>query len=516
MKNLCSESELQKKYLSAVNRLESFVTATLGPKGQTVLLKRKDNKPFITKDGVTVSSFFSLEDPVENAAAVILKQAAEETATSAGDGTTTAILFAAEIYKESLKFLNMDVPPVILKEQIEKAVEICVQEIQNRSEPLTTFQEVNDIAILSTNNDKKLGDLISQTIDNIGKNGTIVVEESKSSDTLVEYTEGFAIDSGLISKAFINDERRGLLVFDSKTLVFVTDESLTTVDELMPVLQLASRENKPLLIVANDVSGQALAALIMNRIRGTMRVAAIKPPRYGEERNNILEDLAIATGGTLISKFNGLTLNDVKLEHLGTCQTVEASLRSCTFIGCEGDEEVVKQRVESIKAEIPLIDNLMEAQKQQERITRLNSMAAIIKVGGYTESEVIEKKHRIEDALAAVKSAQDMGIVVGGGITYLLISKALGKDYGSLILKEALKAPIIKLATNSGISGEVVREKVTSSSKPGFGFNFKSMKYENLRKVGIIEPAKVQIEALKNGSSAAISLIFSNHAIIES
>jgi chaperonin GroEL len=359
--------------------------------------------------------------------------------------------------------------------------------------------------------------LIGNAIDKIGKDGSVVVEEAKSLETTIEFIEGFRFDSGLISKSFYTDEHRGMLVYE-KPLIMITDENLTTVDDIYPALQLASRDSRPLIIIANEVSGQAQAALVMNVVRGTMRVAAIKPPRYGEERINILEDLAIATGGKMISRQYGLTPAEIKLEHFGTCQTVESSLRATTFVGCGGNSELIEKQIEDIKQIVRSIEDVNEAERQQERVTRLSSTVAIIRVGGFTEAEVIEKKHRIEDALEAVKAAQESGIVVGGGVSYLLATKKFdefGNSYGEQILKKAMRSPVLKLASNAGQSGDLICEKIVCSNKQDFGYDFRDNKFKNLRESGIIEPAKVQIEALQNAVSAAVSLIFSSYAVIE-
>ena len=459
-----SNSELQQKLLKGIDTLADNVGSTLGPRGRNVILHPKGQNPIITKDGVTVAKFVSLEDPIENVGVQILKQAAEQTNTKAGDGTTTATILARAIYRDALKYIASGASPNEIKKGLDLAVEAVCDDLSDMSKPISSEEDIRDIAAISANNDSIIGNLVASAVDRAGKDGAITIEEARSLETTLDIVEGFRFDSGFISPQFITDERRGLVRYENP-LIMVTDEKIETVDELLPVLEQASREGRPFVIVAENVEGQALAALIMNSVRGTMKVTAIKAPRYGEERRNVLKDLAISVGATFVTKEAGLSVRETKLKHLGKAKVVETIKNFTTIVDGAGDEEHVEERIEVLKDELSRTEDLYECEKIQERITRLASGIAIIRVGAATEIEMIEKKHRIEDALEAVRSAQSEGVVPGGGIALVRAGGLLyegeidteneEQEFGVDVLISAVVEPLRQMAKNSGMSPDV-------------------------------------------------------------
>jgi len=515
-----SGTELHQKILKGANILADNVASTLGPRGRNVILHGKKGNPIITKDGVTVAKFVQLEDPFENVGAQIIKQAASQTNSEAGDGTTTSTVLTRAILIEAQKYLLAGTPPVELKRGIDKAVAAIVKELEEVATPITSEEDIMHIATISANGDKVIGKLIASAVDLAGKDGSITIEEARSVETSLDIVEGFRFDSGYLASAFITDEKRGTVKYENP-LILVTDARIDTVDEMMPTLELAARENRPLIIVAENIEGQALAALIMNAVRGTLRVAGIKAPRYGEERRNILKDLALSMGATFITRENNLHLKDIKLSHFGSAKTFESLKNFTTIVGGKGDSEEVDKRIDSLKVEIEQTDGLHECERIQERITRLASGIAIIRVGAATEIEMIEKKHRIEDALEAVKAAQLEGIVPGGGTTLIRVSRAVTveadnewQNLGAKIILEAVREPLKQMALNAGESPDLILAEVLSAKK-NEGWNFVANRVEDLYSVGIIDPAKVIRCALQNAASVASTLITTNYAIIE-
>ena len=520
MKVYESDQQLNQKILSGVEKLAEAVSTTLGPKGRNVILHQKDGNPIITKDGVTVAKFVTLEDPFENAAAQIIKQASSETNQAAGDGTTTATVLSHAILSAAQKHLLAGASPVSLKRGIDKAVEEIVENLNEIARPVYTKQEIANVASISANNDTVIGNLIATAIDEVGKDGAITIEEANSVQTSLEVVEGFQIESGYLSPMFITDQRR-VTMKHTNALILVTDEAIEKVEDILPVLELVARDGRPLIIVAENVEGQALAALVMNAARGTMKVAAIKAPRYGEERRNILKDLALATGATFVSRESNKTLAGVTLVDLGTAKTVESQKNWTTFVGGAGDYEKIDARIETLKEEMTQTENLQECERIQERITKLASGVAIIRVGGLTEVEMIERKHRIEDALEAVKAAQEEGIVGGGGTA--LVRSSMGiqpqganndEALGMQIVIEAVKHPIRQMAINGGHSPDIVLAGVLGQ-KDGYGFDFSKGEFVNMIEEGIIDPVKVSRTALQNAASAASTLLTTNYVIIE-
>ena len=515
-----SNQELQNKILEGVNKLTNNVASTLGPLGRNVILHQKGKNPIITKDGVTVAKFVDLSDPFENAGAQILKQASEKTNIDAGDGTTTATVLARAIYINAQKYLLAGSSPVELKRGIDKAVKGILLRLEDLSQPITSKDDIEHVATISANGDTSIGNLVAMAIDQAGKDGSVTIEEAKSVDTSLDIVEGFRFDSGYAAGAFVNNERRGVVQYEDP-LVLVCDSKIETVEEILPLLEIVAREGRPFIIVAEEVEGQALAALIMNSVRGTMKVAAVKAPRYGEERRNILADLAVATGATFITQQSRINLSEVKLEHLGSAKSIEIGKSLTTVVDAKGDFEVIDERIETLKVALQETDNLRECERIQERITRLLSGVAIIKVGAPTEIEMIEKRHRIEDALEAVRSAQQEGIVPGGGVALLRAIKGLSVEtetesqrLGVDIVLDAVKAPLRQMASNAGHSPDLVVSLV-EAEEGALGYDYQSGEITDMLEGGVVDPTKVTRCALQNAASVAGTLITTNYAIIE-
>ena len=511
--------ELNSKILEGINKLADNVATTLGPKGRNVILFHKEQGvPVITKDGVTVAKFVQLEDPFENVGAQIVKQAAEQSATKAGDGTTTATVLTRAILQRAQKYLTAGVSPIEIKRGMDKACDAIVERLKEVAIPVRSEEDIRHIATISANNDKSIGQLISTAVDSAGKDGSVLVEEARSLKTSLDLIEGFRFDSGYLSSTFINNERNGTIEYDNP-LIVVTDEKIETIEQILPTLELAARDNRPLLIIA-DMEGQALAAVIANAVRGTMKVVAVKPPRYGEERRNILKDTCSSTGATFITRENGLQLKQVQLTHFGQCKSVSINKGWTTLVGGKGDYEEIDKKIEALKVEIKDTDSLQECERIQERITRLASGVAVIKVGAATEVEMIEKKHRIDDALEAVRSAQEEGIVAGGGIALLRSSSNLHvetdneeQSIGAKIILDAVEEPLRQMAKNAGKSPDLIVDRVRHLDT-NWGYNFMNDSEVNMLDNGIVDPAKVTRCALQNAVSVASTLITTSHAIV--
>jgi len=513
-----SNLDLQQKILNGINKLADNVAVTLGPKGRNVILAKKEGSPVITKDGVTVANFVDLEDPIENAGARILKQVASETNSLAGDGTTTSTVLARDIIENSQKYLIAGASPVEIKRGMDLALEQIVDKIKDMSRPVESVADVESVATISANNDEKIGKLIASAVDKVGQEGSILIEEAKSMETSLDLVEGFRFNSGYFAQAFVTNERKNCIEYDD-ALIFVTDHKIDAVKKILPVLELAARESRPLIIVAEQVEGQALAALIMNTVRGTMKVAAVKAPEYGNERINTMKDLCTATGAAFFSRASGKLIEEVKLSDFGMCKKIEVHKSGTTIMGGACDHEEVERRIEALKNEIKQTEGMEECRALQRRITRLASGVAVIKVGAPTEVEMIEKKHRIEDALEAVRSAQQEGIVPGGGTTLLrcmdfeVDCNNEDQEIGAEVLRRSLMAPIKQMAVNCGESPDLIVDKVLNSSVQGW--DFKNSQLVDMIEAGIIDPAKVTRTAIQNSVSAASTLVTSANAIVE-
>ena len=516
-----SNQTLQQKILEGVNILADNVASTLGPRGRNVILHQKGKGPIITKDGVTVASFVELDDPIQNLGAQIIKEASTQTNNVAGDGTTTATVIARSILQHAQKYISAGVPPIEIKRGVDRAVEAVCIGLDEIASPVKSLEEVENVATISANGDSNIGKMIAMAMDAIGKDGTVTIEQGRSTETVVDIIEGFRFEGGFCANAFVTDERKNIAQHRD-VLILVTDCAIESVEQMLPTLELAARSGKPLIVVADSIEGQALAALIMNTVRGTMRVVGVKPPAYGEERRNILSDLAAATGATFITRETSQSLQEIKLEHLGTAESIEVLKNSTTVVAAGGDPALVDDRIESLKNLIKQTDDMMVCERIQERIMRLSSAVAVIKVGAPTEIEMTEKKHRIEDALEAVRSAQLEGVVAGGGTALIRASRRLGllktitegEQIGVNILKAATRAPLRQMATNAGQSADIVM-KVVEKQRTAKGYDFSSDKVVNMIEAGIIDPVKVTKTALRNAASVASTLITTNYAIVD-
>lgn len=513
--------DIRQRLLSGANKLADAVASTLGPRGQNVILYKRGADPVITKDGVSVARVVELDDDYEQAAVEVLRQAALETEKTSGDGTTTSTVLARAILTSANKHIAAGASSIDVKRGIDLAVEAICENITEMSQPVSSEEEIRHVATVSANGDETIGTLIASAVDAAGKDGAITIEESRSLETSMDITEGFQFDGGYVSPQFVTDERRGVIDYRD-CLILVTDESLDNVDEMLPILEVVARDGRPFVIVAEQIEGQLLAALIINRMRNNMKIAAIKAPRYGEERRNILQDLALVTGATFVSKDSGIKLSKVKLEHLGSAKRVEAAKYHTTIADGNTDYGDLDKRMDILKANLQDTDSLQEAERIQERITRLSSGVAVIRIGGATEIEVTEKKHRVEDALEAVRSAQEEGVVAGGGTALLKATANLDIDpksedqlRGAQALVESCLAPITQILKNADISSDIV---VTSLShddhEKNVGFNVRSEKFEDLIEVGVIDPAKTVKCALRNAASAAGTLLTTNCAVL--
>jgi len=513
--------DIRNKLLNGANKLADAVASTLGPRGQNVILYKRGADPVITKDGVSVARVVELDDDYEQAAVEVLRQAALETEKTSGDGTTTSTVLARAILTAANKHIAAGASSIDIKRGIDLAVESVCDKITEMSQPVSSEEEIRHVATVSANGDETIGTLIASAVDAAGKDGAITIEESRSLQTSLDVTEGFQFDGGYVSPQFVTDERRAVVDYRD-CLLLVTDESLDNVEEMLPILEVVARDGRPFVIVAEEIEGQLLAALIINRMRNNMKITAIKAPRYGEERRNLLEDLALVTGATLITKDLGIRLKDVKLEHLGCAKRVEAGKRHTTIADGQTDYDELDKRIGILKSDLEETENLQEAERIQQRITRLSSGVAVLRIGGATEIEVTEKKHRVEDALEAVRSAQESGIVPGGGSALLKAASNIelqpsNQDQlrGAEVLVQSCFAPITQILKNAEISSDIVISSLTHDDHDkNVGFNVRTEKFEDLIESGVIDPAKTVKCALQNAASAAGTLLTTNCAVL--
>ena len=512
-------TDLRNKVLEGVNTLADYVATTLGPKGQNVLIHQKDRNPFITKDGVTVAKNISFEDPHINAGAEIVKQVSSLTNIEAGDGTTTSTVLAREILNQANKYISSGTSPIEVKRGLDACLEKTLSNLEKLSTPISSEKDILHIASISANNDPEIGSLVATAVTRVGNNGCITIEEARSHDTTLDLVEGFRFDSGYVAQSFVTDERRKICRYE-RPMFFITDSKIEQVNEILPALEIAARENRPLVIVADEVEGQALAALIMNTVRGSMKVAAVKAPGYGEERRAILDDLSLSTGAKFFQQSMGHKLNDISLTDFGQAASIEITKNNTTIVDGQGCQEAINNRIDDIKDQIVVSDNISEAERFQQRVTRLSSGVGIIKVGASSEVEMIEKKHRVEDALEAVRSAQQEGVIPGGGLTLLRLANDLAVNFENQeqasalsIFKNALQAPFRTMAKNAAMSPDVAAWCIQDSD--GFeGYDFSTGERTNLLERGIIDPTKVARCALKNAVSVAGTLLLTNHSIV--
>jgi len=519
-KDIKYSQKAREAILRGVDTLADAVKVTLGPKGRNVVLEKSFGSPTITKDGVTVAKEIELEDKFENMGAQMVKEVASKTSDVAGDGTTTATVLAQAIYKEGSKLVAAGVNPMSIKRGIEKAVESVVEELKKLSKPTKDQEEIAQVGTISANNDATIGNIIAEAMNKVGKEGVITVEEAKSMDTTLEIVEGMQFDRGYLSPYFVTDPEK-MTVALSNPYILLNEKKISTMKDLIPILEQIARMGKPLLIIAEDVEGEALATLVVNKLRGTLQVSAVKAPGFGDRRKAMLEDIAILTGGKVISEDLGLKLENVTLNDLGTAKTVNIDKDNTTIVDGGGSRKDLEGRVKQIRAQVEETTSDYDREKLQERLAKLVGGVAVIHVGAATETEMKEKKARVEDALNATRAAVEEGIVPGGGVALLRAGKGLEKvkldgeeQSGVTLVQRALEEPIRQIANNAGAEGSVVVEKV-KDQKAGFGFNAESGKYEDLMKAGIIDPTKVTRFALQNASSVAALLLTTEAMIAE-
>ena len=511
-------SKAREAMLQGVNILADAVKVTLGPKGNNVVLEKSFGSPTVTKDGVTVAKEIELEDKFQNMGAQMVKEVASKTSDMAGDGTTTATLLARSIYNEGQKLVAAGVNPMALKRGIDKGVEAIVAELKKLSKPTQDKKEIEQVGTISANSDEAIGKLISEAMDKVGKEGVITVEEAKSIETSLEIVEGMQFDRGYLSPYFVTNAEKMEAVLEEPYLL-IHEKKISVMKDMIPLLEEISRTGKPLLIIAEDVEGEALATLIVNKLRGTLKVAAVKAPGFGDRRKAMLEDIAILTGGQVISEDLGIKLENIKAKDLGTCKTVKIDKDNTTIVDGAGSKAAIEGRVKQNRAQIEETTSDYDREKLQERLAKIIGGVAVINIGAATETEMKEKKARVEDALNATRAAVEEGIVPGGGVALVRCINALenvkakGEEKSGIkILKRALTDPLRQIAQNAGHDGSVVLNKVLEG-KDDFGFNAQTETYENLLASGVIDPTKVVRFALQNAASVS-SLMLTTEAMI--
>jgi chaperonin GroEL len=522
-KQLKFDEDARRKLFTGVEKLSTAVKVTLGPKGRNVLLDKKFGAPTVTKDGVSVAKEIELEDPFENMGAQLIKEVASKTNDVAGDGTTTATVLAYSIVKEGLKAVAAGANPMGLKRGIDKAVELTVKEIKAASTEIKDKEEIAQVAAISANSDREIGDEIANAMEKVGKDGVITVEESKTIDTTVDFVEGMQFDRGYISPYFANN-RDTMTALLENAFVLLHDKKISSMKDLLPILEKVAQAGKPLLLIAEDVDGEALATLIVNAIRGTIQICAVKAPGFGDRRKAMMEDIAILTGGQVISDELGMKLENADMAMLGKAKTIKIDKENTTIINGEGKAKDIKDRIAQIKAQIEDTTSDYDREKLQERLAKLVGGVAVINVGAATEVELKEKKHRVEDALSATRAALDEGIIPGGGLTLIQAVPSLDKaslaslsedeKIGFKIVKRALEEPIRQIAVNAGLDGAIIADKAKKSKK-GTGFDAQKMEWVDMVKAGIIDPAKVTRSALQNAASIAALLLTTECAITD-
>ncbi|MGE5543006.1 MAG: chaperonin GroEL [Bacillota bacterium] len=517
-KMLAFDIEARKALERGVNAVSSAVKVTLGPRGRNVVLDRKFGSPVITKDGVTVAKEIELKDPYENMGAQLCREVASKTNDVAGDGTTTATVLAQSIVAEGLKNVAAGANPVFIKRGIDKAVAAVVEEIKKQSTPIEGQEDISHVAAISAN-DAEIGKLVAEAMDKVGKDGVITVEESKGTQTTVEVVEGMEFDRGYTSAYFVTNAEAMEAVLENP-YILLYEKKITAVADLIPILEKTARVGKPLLVIAEDVEGEALATLVLNKLRGTLQCAAVKAPGFGDRRKAMMEDIAILTAGQFISEDLGIKLENVELSMLGEANKVRINKEKTTIVEGKGTKKAIEARIAQIRKQIEDTDSEYDKEKLQERLAKLAGGVAVIKVGAATETELKEKKHRVEDALSATRAAVEEGIVPGGGVTFISAMKSLDgveaegdEKVGVNIIRRALEEPLRQIAANAGLEGSVVVEKVKAENKKGFGLNALTMEYVDLPKAGVVDPAKVCRSALENAASVA-SMVLTTEALI--
>ena len=518
-KRIVYGEDSRRSILAGVNRLADAVKVTLGPKGRNVIIEKKFGSPTITKDGVTVAKEIELEDRMENTGAQMVREVASKTSDVAGDGTTTATVLAQAIFREGVKTVAAGANPMALKRGVDKAVERVVKEIQTLSKPVKG-DAISQVGAISANGDATIGKLIAEAMDKVGKDGVITVEESKTLETTLDVVEGMQFDRGYLSPYFVTDPERMECVQED-ALILIHEKKISSMKDLLPVLEQVARQGRPLVVIAEDVEGEALATLVVNKLRGTLQVCAVKAPGFGDRRKAMLQDIAILTGGKAITEDLGIKLENIKMEDLGRAKKVVIDKDNTTIVEGTGKKADIEGRVRQIRAQVEETSSDYDREKLQERLAKLVGGVAVIKVGAATETELKEKKARVEDAMHATKAAVEEGIVPGGGVAFLRAQRALdGFDLGNPdenigvgIVRRALEEPLRQIAQNAGHEGAVVVERVKSDKNANFGFNAESEDYGDMLKAGVVDPTKVTRSALQNAASIA-GLLLTTEALV--
>ncbi|MFH1052079.1 MAG: chaperonin GroEL [bacterium] len=515
------EFEARTKLKAGVDKLANAVKVTLGPKGRNVVIDKKFGAPTVTKDGVTVAKEVELDDPVENMGANMVREVASKTSDVAGDGTTTATVLAQAIYREGLKNVTAGANPMDLKRGIELAVKAITEELKNLSKEVEGKKEIAQVGSISANNDKTIGDLIAEAMEKVGKDGVITVEEAKGTETELEVVEGMQFDRGYMSPYFVTDADSMETVLEDP-YILIHDKKISAIKDLLPILEKTSQAGRSLLIISEDLEGEALATLVVNKLRGTLRVAAVKAPGFGDRRKAMLEDIAVLTGATVISEEKGFKLEAATLAYLGTAKKITIDKDNTTIVEGSGESAAIKQRINEIKTQIEKTTSDYDREKLQERLAKLSGGVAVLRIGASTEIEMKEKKARVEDALHATRAAVEEGIVPGGGVAYIRALKALDKlkgentdqNVGIAIIRKAVEEPIRQIVHNTGAEASVVVNKV-KEGKGAFGFNAATETYEDLIESGVIDPTKVTRVALENAASVAGLMITTEATIVD-
>ncbi|GAB4395520.1 MAG: chaperonin GroEL [Microscillaceae bacterium] len=518
-KDIFFETEAREKLKKGLDALANAVKVTLGPKGRNVILDKKFGAPAITKDGVTVAKEIELKDPIENMGAQLVKEVASKTADTAGDGTTTATVLAQAIFNAGIKNVAAGANPMDIKRGIDKAVAAVVAHLKSQSKTIESSAEIAQVATISANNDEEIGKMIADAMDKVGKDGVITVEEAKGTETEVKTVEGMQFDRGYLSPYFVTDTEKMEAILES-AFILISEKKVSSMKELLPVLEAVAQTGRPLLIIAEDVDGEALATLVVNKIRGALRVAAVKAPGFGDRRKAMLEDIAILTGGTVISEERGYKLENATLDYLGNAEKIIIDKDNTTVVNGAGSKEDIQGRVNQIKAQIENTTSDYDREKLQERLAKLSGGVAILHIGAATEVEMKEKKDRVDDALHATRAAVEEGVVTGGGVALIRASEALNgietlnedEATGVNIIRISLESPLRTIVANAGGEGSVVVQKVREG-QGAFGYNARTDIYEDLMKVGVIDPTKVTRLALENAASIA-ALLLTTEAVV--
>ena len=522
-KDIKFDIEAREGLKRGIDALANAVKVTLGPKGRNVIISKSFGSPQVTKDGVSVAKEIELEDALENMGAQMVKEVASKTNDLAGDGTTTATVLAQAIVKEGLKNVASGANPMDLKRGIDKAVVKIVEHLAKQAKEVgSSSEKIKQVASISANNDETIGELIAQAFEKVGKEGVITVEEAKGTDTYVDVVEGMQFDRGYLSPYFVTDSEKMVAELD-RPYILLYDKKISTMKDLLPVLEPVAQSGKPLLIIAEDIDGEALATLVVNKLRGTLRIAAVKAPGFGDRRKAMLEDIAILTGGTVIAEERGFTLENATIDMLGTAERVSIDKDNTTIVNGAGKSEDIKARAAQIKAQIENTTSDYDREKLQERLAKLSGGVAVLYIGAASEVEMKEQKDRVDDALHATRAAVEEGIVAGGGIALLRAKNALAKikpvnadeETGIKIILKALEAPLRTIVENAGVEGSVIVSKVLESSREAFGYNAKSGQYTDMFRAGIIDPKKVTRVALENAASVAGMILTTECALVD-